>query len=364
MKKSTLATLVLSTVFAHQTYAACLGNVYSLNAGRGDVGILVDVQETNKFTGVYNGSRALAVSRAEFSASAMTYDSINNRIYYVSAPRPKTYHVEGLENFVSDDEFNNLSFHGATYDPVQLAYYDPDTKTHTIVGTVPAVFRMAFNATTGQIVASDNMKIFSIDPASGTTTPIADFDSGLISGGFTSWGDFIYYKGELLFVSNTRTFVINESTGAATIKAFHYIDFVTGATLDQNGQMLVAAKNQNVTGNINSTWLWRLNPATGEKASVGLIPARLSALATNTQEDHTCYPPTVFPSEKVNDVGSITTANVEEGQTATFTVNFDKDTAAALDINLQLNNGSAVINSDYSGSVTIEFEDGTSTTAS
>ncbi|MDD1783622.1 hypothetical protein LRP49_20820 [Enterovibrio sp. ZSDZ35] len=364
MKKSALVSVVVSAVFAQQSFAACLGNVFSLNAGRGDVGILVDVQESNKLTGAYNGSRALAVSRAEFSASAMTYDSINNRIYYVSTPRPKTYHVQGLENFVSDDEFNNLSFHAATLEPIQLAYYDPDSKTHTVVGTVPAVFRMAFNASTGQIIASDNMKIFSIDPASGTTATIADFDTGLISGGFTSWGDFVYYNNELLFVSNTRTFIINESTGAASIKAFHYIDFVTGATLDQNGQMLVAAKNQNVTGNINSTWLWRLNPATGEKASVGLIPARLSALATNTQEDYTCYPETVFPSEKVNDVGSITTANVEEGETATFTVNFDKDTAAPIDINLQLNNGTAVINSDFSGSVSVEFEDGSSTTAS
>lgn len=118
-----------------------------------------------------------------------------------------------------------------------------------------------------------------------------------------------------------------------------------------------------MTGNVNSTWLWRLNPQTGEKASVGLIPARLSALATNTQETYTCYPSTVFPSDMVNDVGSITTSNVNEGDTATFTITFDKDTAAAMDIDLQLIDGTATLGSDYSGSVTIEFEDGSSTTA-
>ncbi|EOD78070.1 hypothetical protein D515_03193 [Grimontia indica] len=363
MKKSILTSLVITALFAKPIHAACLGNVYSLNAGRGDVGILVDIQENEKLTGSYNGSRALAVSRASFSSSAMTYDSINNRIYYVSAPRPTRYFVEGLEDLVTAEELKNISFHAAASESTQLAYYDPSTKQHTVVGNVKDTFRMAFDSSSGQIFASNNNEIFSIDPSNGTTTPIADFDVNLRSSGFTSWGDFVFYKGELLFVTNTRTFSINTSTGAATLKAFHSIGFITSATLDQNGQMLIAAKNQNVTGNINSTFLWRLHPETGEVVKVGLIPARLSAMATNTQEDYTCYPATVFPSQRENDVDNVLGSTVEEGNTATFTVNFDKDTAAATDINLTLNNGSAVINSDFSGAVTIEFEDGSSVSA-
>lgn len=62
MKYTVLASLLLSAVGAQQAYATCYGNVYSLNAGRGHVGILVDVQESDKLTNTYNGDRALAVS--------------------------------------------------------------------------------------------------------------------------------------------------------------------------------------------------------------------------------------------------------------------------------------------------------------
>ncbi|WP_028021866.1 hypothetical protein [Enterovibrio calviensis] len=364
MKKTILATLVISSALAQQAYAACLGNVYSLNAGRGHVGILVDVQESDKLTGPYNGTRALAVSRAAFSGAAMTYDSENNRIYYVSSPRPTSYYVQGLEDLVSEEELKSLDFHSSRNVPTELAYYDPSNGDHVIVGEVPATFRMAYDASSKLIYASDNRKLFTIDPLDGSTTPIANFDSNLTSGGFTSWGDFIFYKGKLLHITNTRTFSIDTTTGASTLEFFHYVNFVTGATLDQNGQILITAKNQNVTGNINSTHLWRLNPETGEKASVGLIPARLSALATNTQEDYTCYPATIFPSDMVLNVTGVTGSTVTEGETGSFTVNFDKKTAADTDLMLQLRNGSAAINSDYSGSVSLQFEDGTSQSVS
>lgn len=162
-----------------------------------------------------------------------------------------------------------------------------------------------------------------------------------------------------MFITNTRIFTVNTTTGATTLKSFHFVNFVTGTTLDQNGQILIAANNQNVTGNVHSTWLWRLNPNTGEKVTVGLIPARLSALATNTQENYTCYPSTVFPSQMILNVTGIAGSTVEEGDTGSFTITFDKHTAANTDLNLQLKNGSAAINSDYSGSVTLQFEDGT-----
>ncbi len=149
MKYTVLASLLLSAVGAQQAYATCYGNVYSLNAGRGHVGILVDVQESDKLTNTYNGDRALAVSRAAFSGAAMTYNSDNNRLYYVSSPRPTAYHVQGLENLVSADEFNSLDFHASQTLPNQLAYYDPSTGEHTVVGDVPATFRMAYDGNSG-----------------------------------------------------------------------------------------------------------------------------------------------------------------------------------------------------------------------
>ncbi|MBE1276520.1 hypothetical protein [Enterovibrio baiacu] len=359
LKKTAIATIMLSSLVAQQSLASCFGNVYSLNAGRGHVGILVDIQESDVFTGNYSGDRALAVSRTAFSASAMTYDRNNDRIYYVSSPRPSKYHVQGLENLVSEDEFNNLDFHAFTQKN-QLAYYDPKTGGNIIVADVPATFRMAFDPNDNLIYASDNQKIFTIDPVTGESTDIAEFSSGIRQGGFSSWGDFLFHKGELLFITNGRTFIVNKETGAVSLKAFHFTDFITSATLDQNGQVLIAAKNQNVTGNVNSTHLYRFNPETGERVTVGLVPARLSAMATNTSETYNCYPETLFKSDLNLSVTEVSDVSIEEGNTAAVTISFDKKSVAEADLTLTLRNETALLGADFDGSVVVSFEDGSS----
>ncbi|CZF81214.1 hypothetical protein GCE9029_02467 [Grimontia celer] len=357
MKKHTLATFILATCASSGAFAQCNGNVYAMNAGRGHVGFLIDLQEDKKLTGAYDGSRALKESRTLFSSSAMAYDAVNNRIYYVSAPRPEAYHVQGLEDDTNSGEFPSLDFHASKLKKNQLAYYDPDTGTHSIVGDTPDVFRMAFDPTTNTLYASDNSDIFTINTSDASTAKIGEFPSGMRSGGYSSWGDFVFYQGKLLLVTNTRTFTINTSTGETKLESFHFVNFVTAATLDQNGQMLVAAKNQNVTGNINSTRLWRLNPDTGEKVSVGLFPNRISALTTNTLEAYKCYDGTVFPSETVIEVTGVSGDTVTEGQNATFTVNFDKELKASKEVTLALRDGTAIAGTDYQTGVTVRFGD-------
>ncbi len=314
------------------------------------MGFILDLQEDKKLTGAYIGKeRAVKASKALFSASAIAYDKLNNRTYYVSVPRPASYHIEDLASDVTTDEFKSLDMHASKSLTNQLAYYDHDTQQNVIVDDVSKnVYRMAFDPSTNTLIAADQLGVFTINTNDGSTSLLGKFENGLKFGGFTSWGDFVFHDNKLLFITNNRTYILDTTTDPikASLLAFHYLDFVTAATLDQNSQILIAAKNQNVTGNTNSTWLWRLNPTTGEKVSAGLFPNRISAMATNTQEAHNCYGSTVFPSETVVKVSGVSGDTVTEGEKATFTVNFDKTLKASKDVTLALKNGTANAGSD------------------
>ncbi|OEE57463.1 hypothetical protein A1OK_17725 [Enterovibrio norvegicus FF-454] len=370
IKKTLLSTAVLAGILTSaQAMANCAGNVYSMNAGRGHVGLLLDVQEAKEMPAMYTDAseREEYHSRAQFSSPSMSYDRITDRLYYISAPQPTSYHVQGPDADVSTEEFKNLDLHAKTVAAYQLSYMDPATGEHVAGPTVKKqILRMAFDPDSGELFASDAQTIFKVDPVTGDITQLGNFENSLKFGGFTNWGDFVFQDGELLFVTNGRTFTVDTSTGAQTLKGFHFIDFVAAATLDQNGQMLVAAKNQNVSGNVNSNILYRIKPSTGEKKRVGLFPSRISAMATVTSEDHTCYEKTVFPSDLKPEVTGITLASnsVSEGSTAYFTVGFDKATGDAnTKVRVALKNGSAVLNSDYRNTVTLLFSDNTTGSA-
>ncbi|MCC4799193.1 hypothetical protein BCT30_10110 [Enterovibrio norvegicus] len=364
MKKTLLTAAILGSLTSAQAIAECAGNVYSMNAGRGHVGLLLDVQEAKQMSTQYfsdAGERVEFHSRALFSTPSMAYDRITDRLYYTNSPQPTAYHVQVPETEVTAEELKNLDLHAKTIESYQLAYMDPATGEH-VAGPVvnKQILRMAFNPDSGELFASDARTIFKVDPETGETTHLGDFESGLKNGGFTNWGDFVFQDGQLLFVTNSRTFSIDTSTGAQTFEAFHFIGFVTTATLDQNGQMLVAAKNQNVSGNVNSNILYRIKPSTGEKVRVGLFPSRISAMATVISEDHTCYEKTEFKSDLTPEVTGITLGSdsVTEGSTAYFTVNFDKATSDAnTALRVALKDGTANLNSDYQNTVELLFSD-------
>ncbi|OEF52588.1 hypothetical protein A1OW_08250 [Enterovibrio norvegicus] len=364
MKKTLLTAAILGSLTSAQAIAECAGNVYSMNAGRGHVGLLLDVQEAKQMSTQYfsdAGERVEFHSRALFSTPSMAYDRITDRLYYTNSPQPTAYHVQVPETEVSAEELKNLDLHAKTIESYQLAYMDPATGEH-VAGPVvnKQILRMAFNPDSGELFASDSQTIFKVNSTTGETTHIGDFENGLKFGGFTNWGDFVFQDGELLFITNNRTLSINTGTGAQTLKAFHFIDFVAAATLDQNGQMLVAAKNQNVSGNVNSNHLYRLKPSTGEKKVVGLFPSRISAMATVISEDHTCYEKTEFKSDLTPEVTGITLGSdsVTEGSTAYFTVNFDRATSDAnTALRVALKDGTANLNSDYQNTVELLFSD-------
>ncbi|KXF82628.1 hypothetical protein [Enterovibrio coralii] len=349
MKKKIIASLVLAAATTPSLVNAnCFGNVYSMNAGRGHEGFIMDLKETQRLSGTYNGDRAIKASKALFSASAMAYDETTNRTYYVSSPRPTEYHVDNIEGDVSSDQFKNLDFHASDVMQNQLAYYDHASGVNVIVGGIPRnVYRMVFDPTQNQLVASDQAKVFTINPNNARVNVKGSFDEGLRNGGFTSWGDFVFYKDQLLYITNNRSYTLDLDTDPIghELFGFHFTDFITAATLDQNGQVLIAAKNQNVNGNVNSTWLWRMKPETGEKQPVGLFPTRISALTTNTQELHECYDRTVFKDEEPGPEIEVKGGEVNEGEDAVFTITFNPVYEQDTDINLALEDVTAIYSS-------------------
>ncbi len=50
MKKTLLTAAILGSFTSAQAIAECAGNVYSMNAGRGHVGLLLDVQEAKQMS--------------------------------------------------------------------------------------------------------------------------------------------------------------------------------------------------------------------------------------------------------------------------------------------------------------------------
>ncbi len=304
MRKALLSSLVLmvSTLGMSANAAECESNLYTMNAGRGDVGVLVDINE-GRARGVSNyfyeaGDLANIHSRALFSATAMAYDAATDRIYYASTPTPSEYHLDGTDSGeFSEDELAGLNLQAKAFKPHRLAYFDISTQTHHMVGnTRYQITRMAFDPETGLLYGSDIGRLFTINPTTGEQTMIGALSANLRFGGYTNWGDFVFYEGELLFVTNTRVFAINTTDATETVKFFHNLDYITAASLDQNGEILVAVKNINVTGSPNSTNLWLLNPTPdaqnfGSQSYAGLVPMAVDAMARVATESSTCYSP-------------------------------------------------------------------------
>lgn len=317
MKKTLLSSLVLAASVSMSVAAEsppeialeCDGSLYTMNAGRGDVGILVNVHEGHARSIARKDFHNEAVniaeinSRALFSASAMAYDQATDRIYYASTPTPEEFYIAGAEDLgLTEEQVKDLPFQTRTYQPYELAYFDVATQTHHLVGTTPyQVWRMTFDPETGTLYGSDIRRLFTINPATGEQTIIGNLDLNIRLGGYANWGDLIFKDGELLFVTNTRVFNVSTEDASASVKFFHYIDKITAATLDQNGEILVAAANGNVTGSQNSTNLWVLDPTTNDKnfgsqAHAGLVPMRVDAMTQITSETSACYAPKFLPN--------------------------------------------------------------------
>ena len=122
---SSLAFAISATSF--NLYAnECKGELYGINSGRGETGILFNI--TDQLSSVN------ANSVAKFSSSALAYDSSQNRMYYVSAPRQIKYKVDISHLNLSSEEKKNLPIAGSRFKYTKLAYYDFASQSHVEVG--------------------------------------------------------------------------------------------------------------------------------------------------------------------------------------------------------------------------------------
>nr|WP_269808995.1 hypothetical protein [Enterovibrio nigricans] len=147
MKRTLLATLMLATGASAPAMSAhheCDGDLFTMNAGRGDVGVLVDVDEGSARAGgdyfTTAPLRATLNSRALFSASAMAYDSTTDRIYYASTPTPQSYHIAETNN----GDFTDEEFQALVYMPMHSSlsvWHTTTCKQAHIMTLVPRVLK-------------------------------------------------------------------------------------------------------------------------------------------------------------------------------------------------------------------------------
>jgi len=80
-----LSSLAVASTFAasNAMAASCQGEIFAMNSGRGETGVVFSLDEQNK--------SATAHSIAQFSSAAIAYDASTNRTYYASSPIPLEY---------------------------------------------------------------------------------------------------------------------------------------------------------------------------------------------------------------------------------------------------------------------------------
>ncbi|AOT07589.1 hypothetical protein [Pseudoalteromonas luteoviolacea] len=273
-----ISTATLST-FANAN--SCEGELFSINSGRGAPGVLFSLQEQDK--------TAKALSMAEFSSAAMAYDSTLKRMYYTSSPMPFEYKVDLSELDAPAEVLAQIPVQGDRFKYNRLAYYDFDTKTHHRVdGITKSVIGMTYDAQNDQLLANSYTKLYNIDKSNGNATTLMHFDG--VEGGYR--GDLVIKGGELYLVTSSAVYLIDRSDPqnySMSKLSDHNLIAVTGATLAQNGDMLISRTVINDHGHQNQSELYKLNPNTGGTCLVATLPLRINDLATNIDSSVACY---------------------------------------------------------------------------
>lgn len=273
-----LSTATLST-FANAN--SCEGELFSINSGRGAPGVLFSLQEQDK--------AAKALSMAEFSSAAMAYDSTLKRMYYTSSPMPFEYKVDLSELDAPAEELAQIPVQGDRFKYNRLAYYDFETKTHHRVdGITKSLIGMTYDAQNDQLLANSYSKLYSIDKSNGNATTLMHFDG--VEGEYR--GDLVIKNEELYLVTSSAVYLIDRSDPqnySMSKLSDHNLIAVTGATLAQNGDMLISRTVINDHGHQNQSELYKLNPNTGGTCLVATLPLRINDLATNTDSSVACY---------------------------------------------------------------------------
>lgn len=275
MLKASLTTLgLLSTLLSTYTYAdSCPGQVFGINAGRGDIGILFGLDE--------GAGQASANSLAAFSSAALAYDTSSARWYYASAPRPIDYKVDTSHlNLPADAD---IPIEGKKHRYVQLAYFDGTS--HTIVGRTAYLVGLAYDSTNDRLIGTSYDSIYSIDKNTGDATKLSDLPS--LAGKYR--GDLEFYNGRLILVTSAAVYQVNTNDFSVTKLSDHDLTSVTGASLNSNGELIISRVIINDAGHTNKSAIYKLNPDTGSTCYINTLPIRVNDLAYNPNGSSTCY---------------------------------------------------------------------------
>jgi hypothetical protein len=276
-KPATLIALSTATTTLTSYANECQGELYGINSGRGDLGIIFSLDERE--------DSAKGVSVAEFSSSALAYDGTNNRMYYISSPRPSTYKADISELVLSDDDKKNLPISGKKFRTTKLAYYDFDAKSHTVVGTTKSAIGMVYDPQSNKLLSKSYSKLYQIDPETAETTELASFDS--TSGKYR--GDLVIKDDRLLLITSSSVYEINRTNYQLTKLSSHGLSTVTGAALNPFNEIVISRTLINDNGHSNKSNLYILKPDTGKTCYLSSIPVRINDLATHTGQSVACY---------------------------------------------------------------------------
>ncbi|OCQ23486.1 hypothetical protein A7985_05980 [Pseudoalteromonas luteoviolacea] len=259
---------------------SCLGELYSINSGRGAPGVLFSLQEQDK--------SAKAISMAEFSSAAMAYDTSLNRMYYASSPIPFEYKVDLSALNASPEVLAQIPVQGDRFKYTRLAYYDFATQEHHVVDRTKSVIGMVYDEVNDVLIANSYTDLYEIDKGTGVATKLMHF--GDIDGQYR--GDLVFYQGQLYLVSSTSVYLIDrtdENNYELIKQADHNLIAVTGATIGQNGDVLVSRAVINDHGHRNQSELYKVNMQTGGTCLVATLPLRINDLATHSGAPVACY---------------------------------------------------------------------------
>ncbi|MFY8297451.1 Calx-beta domain-containing protein [Pseudoalteromonas sp. SS15] len=322
--------IAISTASLSLSANECKGELYGINAGRGETGILFKLDDQLQ--------TVKANSVAKFSSAALAYDAQQNRIYYVSAPRALAYKVDiGHLNLSSADK-KHLPIAGDRFKYTKLAYFDVETQTHTEVGRTKGVISLVFDKANNRLIGSSFSALYEINPQTGEYTKLADL--GVLSGKYR--GDLAFYNDELILVTSTSAYQVDTSDYSLKKLSKHHLTAVTGATVDHAGNLIISRTKINDFGQTNKSELFKLNPHSGNTCFISEVPVRLNDLTTNTSETTTCYTAPLCETDPLPIISlSAIEDTVTEGQTLSFAVSLSNSYYQDVEVEVSAIEGSA-----------------------
>jgi hypothetical protein len=321
-------------ISANALATSCDNQIFGINAGRGEVGIVFNIDEYTPSASVH--------SKALFSSAAIAFVPETNRLYYVSAQRPRKYQLDisGLD--LNETELKSLPILGRKHVRTELAYVDLATKEHHLVGKTEKMYQLAYNEADQKLYGAQGERLYTVNPETAETVFL-----GKLSGGKElSRGDLAFHNGKLFMLTNSRTYLVDINSLTLTELSKHEIYTLTGAVFNKDGNLIVSKERIDDYGSRNTTELFNVNPYSGKSCKIGEIPAQISDLAVNTLEVGNCNVlPMCHPETATISIEAVE-SEVVEGNALRFDLVLSDSFSQDVSVAVSTQEGSAT-HSDY-----------------